>query len=614
MTVVVMGMHRSGTSAVTRVVSLLGVRLCRPEDLVRGHDGNERGHWECGPLVAENERLLQSLASRWWCPPDSTAEVAAIADDPARLDVARAIFMDSHPTGPAVWKDPRTCLLLPFWRRALPRPPVVILVCRHPTEIAASMLARDRISPRFGLALWERYMTFGIESAQGLPIHVTNYADLIADPIRWCTRTVSFLRSHDVEARLPVDAAGIEGFVSRGLRHGMGSVTAPDSDLTPAHRELWEGLQDWARVSPEDAVPQLPELDPASRTLMNEVREAFQLRGVVPRPSGTTFVSTTGVKVLQHVPPAPTRRVPDVSVLFLPAGRTASLSEARLLRPRLPRDAEIITVAGQDDPAGGRPRESELEPDWFVVVRRNREMSLAERLNTAAEVARGQLLVILAGPKVTLLPGWLPPLRAALDQPDCAVACPALYPSDGQEPAFGLALSSLLLTAEWITDSPADQAPFPVPSATIAAMVTARTAFNAVGGFDEGLAGAGGEDVEYCLRLWRTGWRCLAVPRSRVQMQFETIPADDVDVTVNALRLGIVHLDGRRLTEQLEQLAPGESFAEALSRVNAGDAGRRRRMVDALAWYDTSELPRSLGVELVPSPGDERFPRPEITL
>ena len=207
MSVVVLGMHRSGTSAATRVISLLGVPLCRPDDLVRTHRGNDLGHWESAPLVAENERLLASLGSSWWCPPQNTREVAAMASDTARVDAARAVFTQSFPSQQWVWKEPRTSLLLPFWRRALPRQPVVILTCRSPGEVAASMLSRDQISLQFGLALWERYTSLGLDGARGLPVLVATYDDLLGEPLKWASRTAGFLRDHGVDARLPADSS-----------------------------------------------------------------------------------------------------------------------------------------------------------------------------------------------------------------------------------------------------------------------------------------------------------------------------------------------------------------------------------------------------------------------
>ena len=60
-----------------------------------------------------------------------------------------------------------------------------------------------------------------------------------------------------------------------------------------------------------------------------------------------------------------------------------------------------------------------------------------------------------------------------------------------------------------------------------------------------------------------------------------------MNLMVNALRLGIVHLNTGQLTGQLAELSGTQHFAEALSRVGASDAGQRRRIVQALSWYET---------------------------
>ncbi|HZV10643.1 MAG TPA: hypothetical protein VFF94_12845, partial [Novosphingobium sp.] len=61
--VVVLGMHRSGTSALARIVSLLGADL--PATLMPADASNVAGHWESGPVCGVNEALLASAGSRW---------------------------------------------------------------------------------------------------------------------------------------------------------------------------------------------------------------------------------------------------------------------------------------------------------------------------------------------------------------------------------------------------------------------------------------------------------------------------------------------------------------------------------------------------------------------
>src|SRR5262245_64476851 len=60
---VVAGMHRSGTSALTRVLSLLGCDL--PKTLMAGAASNETGHWESQAVADFNDELLESAGSSW---------------------------------------------------------------------------------------------------------------------------------------------------------------------------------------------------------------------------------------------------------------------------------------------------------------------------------------------------------------------------------------------------------------------------------------------------------------------------------------------------------------------------------------------------------------------
>ena len=59
----VLGMHRSGTSALTRVLNLLGMHL--GDQLLGAREGNAAGHWEPIPVIELNERLLAALGRTW---------------------------------------------------------------------------------------------------------------------------------------------------------------------------------------------------------------------------------------------------------------------------------------------------------------------------------------------------------------------------------------------------------------------------------------------------------------------------------------------------------------------------------------------------------------------
>src|ERR1700733_13960317 len=164
--VVVLGMHRSGTSVVARVINLLGLPLCRDDDLIYGQD-NPTGYWESGSLVKLNDRLLKMFGGSWVFPPqlsrnwENAPRVAASRGEGVR------VFRRVYPSEEWVWKDPRACLTLPFWRTVWRGTPAVLFFFREPLEISLSLRRRDGLGKAHSIALWERYTRSALLGADG---------------------------------------------------------------------------------------------------------------------------------------------------------------------------------------------------------------------------------------------------------------------------------------------------------------------------------------------------------------------------------------------------------------------------------------------------------------
>src|ERR1019366_10437280 len=111
--------HRSGTPAPTRLVNVVGPATCAPGEMVRGR-WNPSGHFESRSLMHLNNALLTQMGRTWWYPPPVAEHYDPVA---ARITTTRAqarrAFRRVHRAVPWVWKDPRTSVLLPFWRRVL---------------------------------------------------------------------------------------------------------------------------------------------------------------------------------------------------------------------------------------------------------------------------------------------------------------------------------------------------------------------------------------------------------------------------------------------------------------------------------------------------------------
>ncbi|WP_237479905.1 hypothetical protein [Lichenibacterium dinghuense] len=188
--VLVTGMHRNGTSALARTLSLLGAAL--PRDLVPPNDGNPRGHWEPQGMVDLNDRMLADAGSDLYSVRDfapgwfGSAAASAFTDEAARLIAAS--FADERLV---VLKDPRTALLAPVWNEALARQGfrvVHVLPLRHPADVAESLRRRhlktisyDAWAKPRGEAVWLRYTLAALRGSRGHSRAFLRYGDLVAD-------------------------------------------------------------------------------------------------------------------------------------------------------------------------------------------------------------------------------------------------------------------------------------------------------------------------------------------------------------------------------------------------------------------------------------------------
>jgi len=155
-------MHRSGTSLAARVLQLLGVSLGDERLLAEPGADNPAGYWE-NRLVRElDDLVLAALGGSWDQPPAlEPGWEHAHQLDGLRVEAAAILDTTFGPVGerPALfgWKDPRLCLLVPFWETVLPID-VSIVVVRDPAQVADSLHVRNGFSAPHGAALWLRYL------------------------------------------------------------------------------------------------------------------------------------------------------------------------------------------------------------------------------------------------------------------------------------------------------------------------------------------------------------------------------------------------------------------------------------------------------------------------
>ena len=220
--ILVAGMHRSGTSFVTRLLSFVGCDL--PATLMRPHpDNNEAGFWESQPIADLNDEALASAGSAWndWRAFDSDwygSPVAGQFRERAQA-VLREQFGDSRLF---VLKDSRICRLMPFWIeaiRAIGAEPLIISPIRNPLDVAASLQARDEIDPSTGYLIWLRHVLDAEKASRSLGRAYVRYEILLSEvhatmDMLGDTLDISWPRRISVDAQMKIDE-----FVLPALQH-----------------------------------------------------------------------------------------------------------------------------------------------------------------------------------------------------------------------------------------------------------------------------------------------------------------------------------------------------------------------------------------------------------
>lgn len=219
--VVVLGMHRSGTSAIARGLQALGADL--GDRLMPGVAGNnEKGFFEDVDANALNIEVLHALGRRWdTLTPLDAGELGRSAVQ--RLQLRAVELLRERLRGKSIYglKDPRISMLMPFWKSAFAQVdvPVSYVICtRHPLSIARSLERRDGIELEKGLYLWLDHMVAAILGSHGNPRTVVSYDLLMRDPAAQLRRIADALGlSFDASSANFSEYAG--DFLAEGLRH-----------------------------------------------------------------------------------------------------------------------------------------------------------------------------------------------------------------------------------------------------------------------------------------------------------------------------------------------------------------------------------------------------------
>lgn len=239
----VMGMHRSGTSALTGVLGLMGVDLGRT--MMKPSEENPRGYFENLRVNEVNEGLLAAMKSSWddiLPPEDQWWKAGLIRPFASEM---KEILRDEFPQSPLFSiKDPRICRLFPLWRDVLEGEGIeisAVIPVRHPAEVAESLRLRHGFSLEKGLLLWMIHTVSAELFTRDIPRVWITFESLL----KQTERTVSKIRrALDLSFPRTFDEVGDEigAFLDPALKHFDHRRTVRESLSLPRLLLEWHRL------------------------------------------------------------------------------------------------------------------------------------------------------------------------------------------------------------------------------------------------------------------------------------------------------------------------------------------------------------------------------------
>lgn len=228
----VVGMHRSGTSAIARGLKALSVYL--GDNLLDGQPDNPTGYWEDKSIVEINQRALEVLGLKW----DDVSLITYEQFEHYRirlLKIKAVHYLKSAFAPQPLWgfKDPRTLRLLPLWLPALRdchAEDAYVIAIRDPRSVAASLFRRQEINAAKAHRLWLVHMVPFLCELRDKRLVVVDYDLLMLEPrlqLERIARKLS-LPSLDETRSTEIDRFATN-FLDGTLRHSVFSPHAFDA-------------------------------------------------------------------------------------------------------------------------------------------------------------------------------------------------------------------------------------------------------------------------------------------------------------------------------------------------------------------------------------------------
>ena len=238
--VVVLGMHRSGTSVLTGLVSLFGGYV--GSDLMSATEDNPKGYFENNKVYLLNEKILKENRVSWDNYSFSAESIDSAGVDKYVNDAKAVITDELKYVNNLIIKDPRICILFPIWERALNELSInikLIFAFRSPLEVSHSLLKRDQIEVEKGLMIWSHYFLQSELYSRTYPRMIVEYDNDFKDMIAFLDELAGFLGLSNNDEILQKAA----DLYSHKLKHHEVALDAISNDLPPYLNSLIQLLK-----------------------------------------------------------------------------------------------------------------------------------------------------------------------------------------------------------------------------------------------------------------------------------------------------------------------------------------------------------------------------------
>ena len=201
-TIFIIGMHRSGTSFLTNIISKSGAFI--PTNLVKPSlNDNPEGFFEPANAVKINNQILDSCGS-WWADikPISINDIEFKKLEGIKQSI-QAFIEEEYDNQSKTWviKEPRLSRTLPLWIdqvKKMGREPVVIICTRHPSLCAKSLFKRNKIPIEYSMLSWINHTLNAEYASRSLPRIRTVYGEFFKQPERYLSALTNVLREFGV--------------------------------------------------------------------------------------------------------------------------------------------------------------------------------------------------------------------------------------------------------------------------------------------------------------------------------------------------------------------------------------------------------------------------------